>query len=473
MFEKYKLELIVFTTGASVMILEMVGSRVLAPYLGTSIIVWTSLIGLILGSLSLGYWYGGRLADKNPSWQTFATLILFSAILITLIALIKEPLLAHIQKNILDIRVGSFFATLILFCPPSVLLGMVSPYAVKLKIKNLETSATTVGSLYAISTVGSIVGTFAAGFVLISYLGNTNILFLLSTILLITSIIADPKNFFKTRVALVVLVIILAFWRGHQLRVDALSQGLVDVDTRYSRIRIEDGIYKPNGRPMRGIVTDPYVIQSARYLDTDDDNDVIFEYTKFYRLAGHFVDNPNSGLVIGGAGYTAPRSFLASHPEAKVDVVEIDPKMTELARKYFSLKDDPRLKIFHEDARTYLARSDKKYDVIFMDAFQSVYSVPYQLTTAEAIESMHERLNSDGIVLANIISSIEGSKGKFIRAEYATYKSVFPHVYIFQTKKNLSATQPQNLILFASKSPEIPKLTSENAEFPPCSAAKS
>ena len=192
--KKYILEIIVFICGAVVMILELVGSRVLAPYVGTSIIVWTSLIGIILGSLSLGYWWGGKIADRKPNYKTFSMIIFIPAVYIGLITFLKSIVLEFLQNNIFSIHIGATLATLILFAPPSVLLGMISPYAVRLKIRDLDHSGATVGSLYAISTIGSIVGTFLAGFVLIAYCGSTNILLILSLILILTSIIAYSKS---------------------------------------------------------------------------------------------------------------------------------------------------------------------------------------------------------------------------------------------------------------------------------------
>jgi MFS family permease len=178
--KKYLLEAVVFLCGAIVMILEIVGARVLAPYQGTSIFVWTSLIGIILGSLSLGYWWGGKLADRNPSYRVFSLIIFIAGVVVALITFSKELLLIFIRNHFNDIRVGATIAALALFAAPSVLLGMVSPYAVKLRIDDLNTSGATVGYLYAISTIGSIIGTFLAGFVLIAYFGNTKILLVLS-----------------------------------------------------------------------------------------------------------------------------------------------------------------------------------------------------------------------------------------------------------------------------------------------------
>ncbi|MFC1751594.1 fused MFS/spermidine synthase [Patescibacteria group bacterium] len=193
---KYILEISVFVCGAVVMVFEIVGSRAFAPYLGTSIFVWTSLIGVILGSLSVGYWLGGKIADKKATLIVLSTIIFLAAAGIGLTATIQKPLLVWFtQIYPLSIKCGSVLMSLVLFAPVSVLLGVVSPYAVKLKIENLDTTGSTVGSLYAISTVGSIVGTFLAGFFLIPVIGTMAIFTLLSATLIIVSLLLSVKQF--------------------------------------------------------------------------------------------------------------------------------------------------------------------------------------------------------------------------------------------------------------------------------------
>ena len=134
--------------------------------------------------------------------------------------------------------------------------------------------------------------------------------------------------------------------------------------------------------------------------------------------------------MLGGAGYSFPKDYLTKYPNATLDVVEIDPGVTALAKKYFALEDHPNLTIYHEDARVFLNQNTKKYDAILGDAFSSWYLVPYQLTTEEAIRRQYDSLSLSGAVILNIVSSIEGEMGEFLRAEYKTYKKVFPQVYL-------------------------------------------
>jgi len=188
---------------------------------------------------------------------------------------------------------------------------------------------------------------------------------------------------------------------------------------------------------------------SSMFLDSDE---LVSEYTKYYHLAKHFNPNFKKTLMLGGAGYSYPKDFLHKYPGATIDVVEIDPKVTELAKKYFRLEESPRLTIYHEDGRVFLNKTQEKYDVIFGDAFSSHYSLPYQLTTKEAVQKKYNILNDDGMVILNLISAIEGEKGKFLRAEYATYKSLFPQVYLFPVTYSLYGNIVQNIILVALKS---------------------
>src|SRR3989338_6298177 len=458
---RYLLEVVVFICGAVVMILELVGSSIVDPYLGTSIIVWTSLIGVILGSLSLGYWWGGRLADKNPSSKKLAAYIFIAALFIIFIAFYKTPILVYLEYNIQSLYVGAGLVTIVLFTVPSVLLGMVLPYAVRLKMQDVAHSGATVGNLYAISTVGSIVGTFLAGFILIALIGSTNILFLLSITLIIASFLLYVRKDYRL-LALAAVTTIFGFSMADYVGAINLQPHSVDVDTPYSRVIIREMMDGDN-RVMRVLMTNPDEVQSGILLaDTDK---LLFDYTNFYRLAEHFHPNIEEAVMIGGAGYTFPREFLRIYSDAELAVVEIDPKMTELAKKYFYLEDNPRLHIYHEDGRTFLNRNKKQYDVVYGDAFKSFHALPHHLTTKEAAERIHSALSSDGVYVVNLISATGGDKGKFLRAEYCTFKSVFPQVYLFPVLDKNNPNLVQNIMMVALKSKQQPSFQNNNPEL--------
>lgn len=455
------LEVIVFICGAVVMILEMVGSRILAPYLGTSIVVWTSLIGVILGCLSLGYWWGGRIADRKPDYRVLSRIILVSGFFVAAVALSKSFVLGALQEHGGSIHLASTAATLLLFAPPGVLLGMVSPYAVRLKINDVKNSGKTVGRLYAVSTVGSIFGTFFAGFFLIAFVGSTNILLVLSLLLAGTSLLASSANR-KAKIAAITLFSAL-FLAARSYDAHLTSVGYHDIDTRYNRILIYQSVEDGTGKKTQVMVTGPKAQQSAMYLD--DPLDLVLEYTRFYNLASHFKPEMKRVLMLGGGGYSFPKYMLKHYPEVQMDVVEIDPEVTMLARKFFHLEDDRRLSIIHQDARTFLNKTDQTYDVVLGDTFNSDYAVPFHVSTVETARRIYDRLADDGVVVMNVLSTIEGDRGRFLRAEYATFKAVFPHVYLYPASYPTSGMSWQNVMLVALKSSRPAPLTSRNPEL--------
>lgn len=455
--KKGALEIVVFFAGACTMTVELVGSRLFAPYLGTSIYVWTSLIGVILATLSLGYWLGGRMADRRPDAAGFSAVLLAASIFIGLAGLAGDPVLAFLQGRG-DLRMVSLLAAMLLFGLPSLFLGMVSPYAVRLKIPSVDRSGSTAGGLYALSTAGSILGTFLTGFYLIAAFANAQILFGVAAVLVLSS-------FFIRMTAPAAKSFLLVLFLLGALANDAFAAWLrgpnfVDVNTAYNRIWIYQTISPTTGHPVREMQINDETSSTMDLVSDDlDDN-----YTRFYRLGRHFRPEIRRALMIGGAAYSYPKDFLKKNPEASMDVVEIDPGITALAKRYFRLKDDPRLRVTHEDARTFLNRNRKKYDVIYSDAFKS-FSIPFQLTTVEAVERMSDALEDGGVVLVNLIGSIEGDTGKFVRAETATFEKIFPQVYLFPVSDPDDPARLQNVMLVAIKSAAMPKFYSRNAEW--------
>ncbi len=455
-----KLELIVFIAGTVVMILELIGSRILAPYLGTSIFVWASLIGVILGALSIGYYLGGYFSKKNPRLEFLTSILFFSGLAILLIILTKELVLYFALG--LGVKTGSVVATLALFALPSMLLGMVSPYALRLKIESVEESGGVAGNLYALSTIGSIFGTFLAGFYLIPTFGSTQILFGLSFILIATAILGRKKIF-----KLAVLILIILIWL---IAKNIPSLYVFEADSAYNHIRVVDGIKTDDDSQIRVLflATETH---SVIYRDSDKLASI---YHQLYHLDNLFKPEIKKALTLGGGAYIAPRDFLKRYPQAVMTVVEIDPKVTAVAKDYFELKDDPRLKIFHQDGRIFLNNTQEKFDVIYGDAFASYFSIPFQLTTKEAVEKIYQALTADGILILNVISSLEGERSLFFQAEYKTIRKYFPQIYVFPGYyyQGDNIDQHQNLVLIATKNQVrltkedlLKKATSEQKEL--------
>lgn len=448
-----KLETIVFGSGAVVMILELVGSRLLAPFLGTTLVVWTSLIGIILGSLSLGYWYGGKLADRNARWDTLSRLLLIGGILVSSIVFIKPVILPGLQTASWDIRFSAVMATLILFAPASVLLGMISPYAVRLKLEDLKRSGQTIGNLYAISTIGSIVGTFLAGFVFISLFSTTTILWLLALILGLLALLADRTTDFWLKTLFLLGTVVYLF---KLIPVPTVHAGYYETETLYNTVLItNDEIFQKTGE--RHMILNAAFSSAIPY----EGNDLVYDYTKYYRLSQHFNPDINKGLLIGGAGFTYPKDFLKQFPNAAMEVVEIDPQLLDLAKQYMRFQDDPRLTVVFDDARIYLEKTSTQYDVIFGDAYNH-YSVPPHLTTLEIAQTMFDHLSNNGVVLLNLISNLDGT---FLKAEYSTFKRIFPQVYLFATVDPKNSRIPQNVQLVALKSKQVPSWNSQSPEL--------
>jgi len=447
------LELVVFVCGAVVMILELVGSRILAPYLGTSLVVWTGLIGIVLASLSLGYWWGGRIADRSPSRKTLSVIALVAGMSIALTATLQAVVLQALQAAVDNIYVSVVLAATLLFGPPSVLLGMITPYAVRMKLEDLDRSGATVGRMYALSTIGSILGTFLAGFILLAAFGCLKILVFLAGLMVGLSLLISLRPRTAARSALFILMV-LGFWGLDSYERFLASQGAVDVDTAYNRILITEGMETHSGRRMRLMTTGPVWYQSAMYLD--DSSALALEYTRFFRLVEHFRPGFRDVLMIGGGGYSFPKHLLKTVSDVKLDIVEIDPAFTELAKTHFGFATDDRVSIFHQDARTFLNRSGKTYDAIILDAFNSHYSVPFQLATTEAMHRLRERLNEDGVLIMNLISALNGPRGQFFRALHSTIETAFPTVLIFPVSNPEDGDRIQNIILVALGSGRSP-----------------
>lgn len=448
---KYLPEIIAFLCGAVVMILELDGSRIIAPYLGTSTIVWTGLIGVILGSLSLGYWWGGRIADRSANFETLGKVLAVAAVATLSIAYLKNllELAALAPQNLIAMTV---IGTIVLFTPATVCLGIITPYVARLKMKNVEKSGETIGSLYALSTLGSIIGTFLGGFVLISFLGSTKIIMILSSclFLLAAGSFWNTAKPFSRRLALICVIaagLVLTIKTPNSFGVETIK----DVDTRYSRVWIQDGTDTETGRPVRYLTNSKYGTQSGMFLD--EPNELLFQYTKLFDLAETLYPDFKKTLMIGAGAYSYPKHFLETYKNASMDVVEIDSGLTELAKQYFGFKENPRVKIFHEDGRTFLNNSQSKYNVVWNDAFLSYLNIPFQLTTKEVVQKMYDALNLKGVVMTNLISPVSGKALGFLSAEYATYKKVFPAVFLIKVTKRPEA-QMQNIMLVAWKSPE-------------------
>lgn len=443
------LEVVVFGCGAAVMVLELVGARILAPFCGTSLVVWTGLIGLVMASLALGYWLGGKLADRRPEARVLSGLIALAAVLVAATAVTKIPLLEFLASRETGPRLMVLGATLALFAPAAALLGMVSPFAVRLAVRDAASAGATSGRLYALSTAGSIVGTFAAGFYLIAALGTTAILLAVAAFLLLLSLLAW-RGGIKAKIAAGAVIVLcgLGLWANDA---SLAAAGVEDIDTAYGRLLVYQGIAPESGRPIRLMTTGPSRCQSAVYLDAPDE--LALPYTRFFALALTMVEQPRRVLVLGGGGYSFPRHVLSAFPQAAVTVVELDPGVTAIARKHFGLADDPRLTIAHEDARAFVNRDSGPYDLIYLDVFGTDYLPPFHVVTREAARRLSALLAPGGVVVVNAIGAPAGPGGRFLRSLAATFAGVFAETAVYALAGPGREGDEQNVMLTARQEP--------------------
>ena len=446
---KYELEITVFFSGALTMVLELIAARILSPYVGSSNLIWTTIIGIMLISMSIGYWFGGKIADKNKEndINILSNYLLISAIATSIIPILEVEFIDALSSISNNLILVSIICATVTFGIPSFLLATVSPIAVKIKNNSMDRVGTTSGKISSLSTIGSIFGTFFAGFILIPNIGVRNIILGCSILLwLISGYLFSKKNKKYYIVMLLELIVIVGLnLLGGILFNKEHPEIIKDVDSEYSRIwvrKIQAGedTYKTL-QVDTGL--ESYINQETGEMGA--------RYLAYYDLFEYYDKEAEDALMIGGAAYTYPMHYLRKYENKKIDVVEIDEKMTKIAEDEFGLdKDNPNLGLITQDGRSYLNYNEKKYDAIFIDAFKGL-NAPFELTTYEAMQKAYNSLEENGTVITNIISSIEGEESDFIKYEYSTYKAIFDDVKVFKVNPDDSNTERQNLILVGIK----------------------
>lgn len=444
----------VLVSGGVVMALELLGGRMLASVFGSSIFVWGSLIGIILSSLSVGYFLGGKLADWKPDLQTLAVMIFAAGLLILALPSFARPVFDLAISIHLGERYAPLLASALTLAGPSVLLGTVSPYAIRLAAKSFEKLGKVSGNLYALSTFGSILGTFLTVFVLIPTFGVNKIIFSLGMVLLVMAFFGLG---FRLKVLVLLILVIAPFAAPYlvsrQLTVATYSLALGDTvyatDTPYHHVLVADAFDPQYQSTIRYLILDDN-FHSA--MDLNNPDRTVFPYTDYFNLA--FLVNPNITrvLFIGGGGFTGPKFFLKHYPSVSVDVAEIDPEVIRVAKQYFNVDpSNPRLHIYNDDGRIYLQTTLQKYDLVVLDAYSKSY-VPFQLMTSEFFQLLADHLNSNGCVVSNLISRESGDGSQLLNAEVRTIHAFFPAVYTFAVK-GPDFSDLQNIIILANLSP--------------------
>lgn len=420
--------LLAFTASACSLIIELVAGRIMAPLIGVSLYTWTSIIGVVLAGISLGNFLGGKLADRCASRRMLGVLFLLSgfsalSVLFTASALAayKGPSSFPLMARIVLLTAGIFFL-------PSCLLGTISPMLVKLTLRDLTRSGDIVGKIYAVSTAGSIVGTFATGFYLVSLFGTRAIILGVSVLLFVLAALFGDWRWrgragrWAVPVALLIATAAGALWlvENGKLATDCLKE------TNYYCIKVYDE--EQGGEPVKVLVLD-HLVHSYNSLTNPER--LVYGYEFIYAALTEYLAQMRAGqplrtLFIGGGGYTFPRYVEARYKGSVIDVIEIDPEVTRTAIEHLGLNPNGTIRSINADARQAIEEmaADQIYDLILGDAFHG-FSVPYHLTTKEFNDRLRAHLSAEGIYMLNII---DGRTGVFARSTARTLAETFPYV---------------------------------------------
>ncbi len=388
---------LVFVGGASSLGAEIAAARLLAPYFGASTIIWANTIGVVLVALSVGYWYGGRLADRHPNDRVLRLVVLAAAILLGLVPIISGPffdiVVGAFDRLDAGAFIGSLIGVLLLLAVPLVLLGTVTPWALRLAIDDVEQAGTVAGRLYALSTVGSLLGVFLSALVLIPLIGVQRTFLAFGAALAVTAAVGTAVP----RAALAVPAVLLAALAlppGVTKPADEGGRVVDERETAYQYLRvIQDGdrrlLELNEGQAVHSIY-DPDTVLTGGYWDG------------YLSLPLSVLGRPPRTMaMLGNAAGTVSRAYSRYFPGTRIDGVEIDGEVTEAGRELFGLDANKRLETFTEDARPFLRRTRTRYDLIGIDAYRQPY-IPFYLATREFFDLVRARLQPGGAVVVNI-----------------------------------------------------------------------
>lgn len=436
------LYLLISISGASVLAIEFLGTRILGPFYGVSLLLWSALIAVTLAALAVGYLFGGRMADRGATYPRLGAFVAAAGVWLLFIPWTGTPLLGAMEH--LGPRPALFLAAIVLFFVPLMLLGMVSPYAVKLKISSLDEVGRSVGNVYAVSSAATAAAAILTGFFLIPSFGVYRVMTAVGIILIATAL---PGLLRKRGTAMTAVLMAFVLIGGTALvarqheNVAVPERGVIfKGQSASAEIRVMDE------GPTRFLLVDGG-LRAA--VDTSSSWATLIPYVNVDDIARSFFAEPGSLLLIGiGDGSIAKRFRGAGW---KVDAVERDPLLVAVARTYFGF-DSGDVRVVMMDGRRYLLDSHDRYDVIVLDAF-GTGSIPTHLLTREAFDLAASRLKPDGILALNV--STVGWEDTIVRSLAATIKTQFPHVRALPTMEPPNAVG--TVVLLASRRPlELP-----------------
>jgi spermidine synthase len=433
------LALLVFVVGTGSLGAEIAAVRLLAPYFGASTIVWANTIGVVLVALSVGYWLGGRFADRHPNMRSLCMLTVLAASLLALVPFAADPLLDVAVDALDEISAGAFIgsllAVLVLVAVPVLLLGAVSPWAIRLAVTGVEEAGTVAGRLYAISTAGSLVGTLVSALLLIPLVGTRRTFLIFALVIALTAVMGlRPMRRWALAPAAIAALIALPVGTLKAKTDD--GRVIYDTDTEYQYARViedDDG-----SRYLE--LNEGQAQHSIYHPDTVLTGDV-WDGHLVLGFAG-FSEPPRRVAILGNAAGTTSRAYEEFFPRTRVDGVEIDGELSEIGERYFDMN-NPQLHLYHEDARPYLRRTDARYEVISVDAYRQPY-IPFYLATEEFFDLCRDRLAPGGVLIVN--AGHPEDQDDLEKVLSATIGEVFPHVL-------RDPIEDTNTLIVASESP--------------------
>jgi len=406
---------------------EFGAARLLAPYFGTSLYVWGVLIGLVLIYLSAGYVIGGRLADRRPDDALLYQITAWAGLWIGVIPLVSYPILLASQQGFKDLSVGlvagTLLAVVLMFAVPVVLLGCVSPFAIRLLLKDVETGGNTAGRVYALSTVGSILGTFLPVFWFIPTYGTRPTLEGFGLVLVVVSVLGLwPRRRLYASFAVAVLLAWILLPVG--IKPPAVGRLITEKDSAYNYIQVVQV-----GTSTELILNEGQAIHSIY----DSQDNLTHGYWDYLLVANAFqpaqssAPTPRSIAILGLAGGTTARQYRLAYGDS-IDItgVEIDPEILDIGHRYFHLG-DARAHEVVSDARYWLDTQAGHYDVIVLDAYRQPY-IPFHLTTKEFFQQVRDHLNPGGVAAVNVGRT--QTDYRLVAALASTMAAVYPNVYL-------------------------------------------
>ncbi len=450
--------LTVFISGMTTLGAELSASRLMDPFFGNSLIIWATIIGLMLLYLTIGYFIGGRWADHDPRESTLFQITAWGAFLVGLVPFVAAPVLRWSVAGLFSYNVGillsSFIGVLILFSVPITLLGTVSPFAIRLALQDVERGGHTAGSIYAVSTLGSLLGTFLPALLLIPTLGTRLTFFTFSIILIVVSLgglfLSRSKwALFYVAMPIMLIALHLLFPAGPIKP----TPGLVyESESSYNYIQVVE-FPDDNGGSWRLLhlnegqgIHSAYNPEFANYPLIDGVWDY-FLVVPYFNNPPHTQNDVESLLLIGSAAGTIPKAYTHIYGPIPIDGVEIDPGIIEAGQEWFDMT-EPNLTSHAQDGRFFLTHTENSYDVIIVDAYRPPY-IPFHLTTQEFFLEIYNHLNEDGVMAIN--AGRTSTDYSLVEALAGTMRSIFPNVYVLDVPSY--GSDLGNSLVIATKQP--------------------